>query len=820
MKLLLFLFSFTFSSFPNSFAYDTIKTDQTLNNDQTLISDGGAFEFGFFSLPNSTNRYMGIWFKNVPEITAVWIANRDNPLTDSSGVLTITSKGNIVILSNTNQSSVVIWSSESSAKSPTLQLLNTGNLVVKDGDNGNYAWQSFDQPTDTQLAGMKIGWNLKTGQNWHLTSWLSPQDPSTGNYTYEIEPRGIPQALVKHNDTEVLNRGGSWDGVRFGGDPPLAYNKAYFNKITFVFNTSYVYYTYELSNASIITRFWLNPSGSVDQYVWTGESSGWIKVVISQTDICDNTFSLCGPNGICTANQYPPCHCLTSFVPKVPQDWDNLVTKGGCIQRTPLNCSVDKGFKKFPHMKLPYASEFWVNRMVERKKECEAICSRNCSCLAYAFTRISGCALWFDQNLLDMRVYRDGGQDLYIKLPASELEHEKNDDKRTAVIISVSVISGFLLLFSVGGYVIRRISCSRISQETPINNPNQDHSEDPILLEEELELTSFSLDLIVVATNNFCSINKIGEGGFGLVYKGILSNGQEIAVKRLSKYSEQGLEQFKTEVVLIANLQHRNLVRLLGCCIHREYRMLIYEYMPKKSLDLYIFSQSRSTALVWKKRFDIIVGIARGLLYLHRDSRLRIIHRDLKASNILLDNEMNPKISDFGLARILGADQTEVNTNRVVGTYGYMSPEYAVDGHFSMKSDVFSFGVVILEILSGRKNRGFDHPDHELNLLGHAWKLWNEGRPMELMDKYMENAVASEVLKCIQVGLLCVQKRPEDRPEMTSVIFELHSENPTLLQPKQPGFYIERVSTETDSSSSLYKLYASNQLTVTTFQGR
>ncbi|KAJ7968434.1 receptor kinase 2 [Quillaja saponaria] len=215
---------------------------------------------------------------------------------------------------------------------------------------------------------------------------------------------------------------------------------------------------------------------------------------------------------------------------------------------------------------------------------------------------------------------------------------------------------------------------------------------------------------------DFHSANKLGQGGFGPVYKGILEDGKEVAVKRLSRASGQGLEEFMNEVVVISKLQHRNLVKLLGCCIEGDEKMLIYEYMANKSLDAFLFKPLKQKELDWRKRFNIIQGIARGLLYLHRDSRLIIIHRDLKPSNILLDEELNPKISGFGMARIFKGSEDEDNTIRVVGMYGYMSPEYAMEGLISEKLDAFSFGVLLLEIVSGRKNTSFYDDDLSLTL--------------------------------------------------------------------------------------------------------
>lgn len=334
-----------------------------------------------------------------------------------------------------------------------------------------------------------------------------------------------------------------------------------------------------------------------------------------------------------------------------------------------------------------------------------------------------------------------------------------------------------------------------------------------------IDIPHFHLESILDATNNFANANKLGQGGFGPVYKGKFPGGQEIAVKRLSSCSGQGMEEFKNEVVLIAKLQHRNLVRLLGYCVEGDEKMLVYEYMPNRSLDGFIFDKKSCVLLDWDTRFKIILGIARGLLYLHEDSRLRIIHRDLKASNILLDEEKNPKISDFGLARIFGGKETVANTERVVGTYGYMSPEYALDGHFSVKSDVFSFGVVVLEIISGKRNTGFYQVEHELSLLGYAWHLWKVSRAMDFIDQIL-TCNEEECLKCVNVGLLCLQEDPNERPTMSNVVFMLGSESNTLPTPKEPAFVIRRCPSSRASTSSKIETFSRNELTVTLENGR
>ncbi|KAL9259858.1 Cysteine-rich receptor-like protein [Drosera capensis] len=301
----------------------------------------------------------------------------------------------------------------------------------------------------------------------------------------------------------------------------------------------------------------------------------------------------------------------------------------------------------------------------------------------------------------------------------------------------------------------------------------------------------YDLSTLQAATSYFSDENKIGEGGFGSVYKGTMPNGQEIAVKRLSRSSLQGAEEFKNEAGLVAKLQHRNLVRLLGFCLAGDEKLLVYEFVPNKSLDYFLFDPDRRSELDWSRRYKIILGVARGMLYLHEDSRLRIIHRDLKASNVLLDRDMNPKISDFGMARIFGGDQTQANTNRVVGTLGYMSPEYAMQGHFSVKSDVYSFGVLIFEIVSGKRNNiylsGFE------DLLSYAWKQWTEETPLELVDQALLGSYErTEVIRCIHLGLLCVQEDADKRPTMASVVLMLNSYSTALPMAEQPPFVSRR----------------------------
>ncbi|XP_020695847.1 receptor-like serine/threonine-protein kinase SD1-8 [Dendrobium catenatum] len=825
MKTFLLLLLFLSNLFYNSFAGDTLTPNSLLKDGQTLISAGGFFKLGFFSPGSSTMKYLGIWYMKIPVQTVVWVANRDSPLSDSLGSLKIGETGNLILFDGLQRP---IWSTTatSNLSNPIAQLLDNGNFVLRNNDSisessESYIWESFYNPSDTLLPGMKLGWNLKAGLESKLTTWNNSNDPSNGDYTFNLDLSGSPEMFLRHG-SQIIYRNGPWTGFQFSGEPEMDSNS--YISFDFISNQDEIYYTYKVIDSSVTFRLVLNQS-QLQRYIWYDSVSSWSLYWYVPRDQCDS-YAECGPYGFCNSNYSPVCRCVQGFKPKNPQNWNLRDGSDGCVRVTKLDCEKEDGFLKMSGIKLPDTTKAIVIQSISLE-ECRLRCLKNCSCLAYASANISaggtGCITW-GTELIDLKQFIDGGQDFYIRLAASELRG--NSKKKHIIILVVVIFSMLMLLLGSIGYCLWkkkkmmnitgywRNKPRQLSFDTVITGHLSDDDESR---RQNTDLPLFNFETILIATENFSIANKIGEGGFGIVYKGKLVEGQEIAVKRLSKSSLQGLEEFKNEVKLIAKLQHINLVRLLGCCIQGEENMLVYEYMQNRSLDTIIFDKARSPILSWPIRFKIIIGIARGLVYLHQDSRFRIIHRDLKASNILLDKEMNPKISDFGLARIFGGEETNAYTKRVMGTYGYMSPEYAMDGIFSVKSDVFSFGVLVLEIVSGKKNKGIHISDERINLLAYAWNLWKEGKLLELFDASLGGSYSElEVLRCIHLGLLCVQERADDRPSMPLVLLMLSGANVVLPQPKNPGFWDGERSSEMKMSWS----FSANDMSVTKLEGR
>ncbi|XP_051125768.1 receptor-like serine/threonine-protein kinase SD1-8 [Andrographis paniculata] len=828
---------------------DLITPTQYLTKDQTLISANNEFELGFFPAGISNNWYIGIWYKKTGDRTIVWVANRDAPLGNSTGVLKISSgDGRLTLVDGAGKS---VWSSNhtAGASNSVAELLDNGNLILRlanDDSPAEYLWQSFDYPTDTLLPGMKLGWDSKSGLYRYITSWKSADDPAAGNYSFKLDIHGFPEIYLMENN-DIRYRSGPWDGLGFSGVPEM--EPSPFFSFRFVVNSDEVSYSFNLKNQSVYSRLVVRHGGSLQRFTWIPTSKAWNLYWYAPKDQCDD-YRECGVSGICDTNASPVCKCLRGFEPKHPQAWNLRDGSGGCIRVTQLDCATD-GFVTMSNVKLPESGLAFVDNQMDLN-QCRELCRRNCSCRGYSNANIthggSGCVVWTD-DLYDMRQFAaaEGGEDFYLRVAAADLgasgaagagdksNKDGNQLKVAGIAVGIGVFLAGLSIFFLWRRGKSRMAETNVLERTRLRERSQDlvSNAGTVLsrreqwketaAEEDMDLPVFDFSTLLEATDEFSDANKLGKGGFGTVHKGILG-GQEVAVKRLSKNSGQGIDEFKNEVKLIARLQHRNLVRLIGCCIEMEEKLLVYEYLENKSLDSILFKKDRSSMLDWERRFNIVSGIARGLLYLHQDSRFRIIHRDLKASNILLDKELNPKISDFGMARIFGGDQTEANTKRVVGTYGYMSPEYAMDGVFSIKSDVFSFGVLVLEIVSGKKNRGFYQTNNQLNLLAYAWKLYREGRALELVDSAIGDSFSSsEVMRCIQVGLLCVQELAQDRPDMSTVVLMLSSDFATMPQPTHPGYCLGRRPVDNVDSSSGKQDDESctvNRVTVTILDGR
>ncbi|CAA2965657.1 G-type lectin S-receptor-like serine threonine-kinase CES101 [Olea europaea subsp. europaea] len=771
------------------------RGQQPLRDWESLSSANKVFKLKYFSPGNTKGRYLGICYNTPPDYgeanlplydRTVWVANRNNPIADASGSLLIDTDGKLKINSRGGDITSVFNSAPVASINATATLLDNGNFVLRelnpDGSVNQTLWQSFDYPTDTILPGMRMGINFKTGHQWSLTGWISKELPSAGSFTIGGDPNGTNQLIIWYKGN-VYWTTGIWSNGRFAN---LA--KLLDGDFTFISNENEKYLTYSVNENVSFLYYRIDPSGIV------------MGIVLGSFGDC----SFLKPDEGCVKKTLPDC--------RKPDYW--FESRVGYM--------LGDGYR--------FGESYNLSIF-----ECQDKCEQNCSCVAYASRTTqygTGCEIWnketnfYASGYADREIFvlkRDAGREsTYVR------EKHKLAARKWWIWLITAFCGTTLLAFTIfcffnvrlKGMVRAKTRMLLNELEDTITSPGKYNQPNDTMDKKMSQVNTFSFESIAMATNNFADENKLGEGGFGPVYKGTLPCGQEIAIKRLSRSSGQGMREFKNEIQLIAKLQHTNLVRLLGCCIQGEEKILVYEYMPNKSLDFFLFNWNRGELLNWTDRMNIIGGVAQGLLYLHKYSRLRVIHRDLKASNILLDHDMNPKISDFGLARIFEVQQTEANTRRIVGTYGYMSPEYAIKGIVSMKSDVFSFGVLLLEIVSGKRNHNCYRSEHPFNLIGLAWELWMEGRVLELMDSRLDDSSPKDqIMRCINVGLLCVQDRPEDRPSMTDVVSMLTNNTVQLPAPKQPSFFTESSSHEGKSEIATEN-YCSNILSISIMEAR
>uniref|UniRef100_A0A7N2MC18 Receptor-like serine/threonine-protein kinase n=1 Tax=Quercus lobata TaxID=97700 RepID=A0A7N2MC18_QUELO len=549
-----------------SLGAETISANQPLSGDQTISSNGGNFELGFFTPGNSSrsNYYIGIWFKKVSLRTIVWVANRETPVSDRiSSVLRI-SDGNLVLF---NESQIPIWSTNlSSTSSGPLEavLQDDGNFVLREGsaNSPKLLWQSFDNPTDTWFPGAKMAYNNRTKQNMRLISWKNSEDPAPGLFALELQ-QNTNSYIILWNKSVPYWSSGPWNGKIFSSVPEMIANYIY--NFSYVSNENESYFTYSVAHTSTISRFFMNISGQIQQQSWLESTKQW-NLFWSQprTTQCE-VYAFCGPFGVCNQQSMPFCNCLKYFQPTSDKSWNLSDFSAGCARKTSLQCGNDTlangkrdKFWEMPNMKLPDHPQTVA---VGSSSECESTCLNNCSCIAYAYG--DHCSIWIGEllNLQQLTSADTNGGTLYLKLAASELSVSPPSKKRMTLLLIFGITSVIVLCASISMCIWQR-KMSKRKENRQINKRNQAHrmfhSESHVqelidlgeLKEEDekgLDLPSYDLESIRVATGIFSDENKLGQGGYGPVYKGKLPSGQEIAVKRLSRVSGQGLKEFKNE---------------------------------------------------------------------------------------------------------------------------------------------------------------------------------------------------------------------------------------------------------------------------------
>ncbi|KAL5198191.1 hypothetical protein ABZP36_001703 [Zizania latifolia] len=638
---LLFLPLIIFFSSYTASASDTILVNSSLADGQTLVSASEVFELGFFTPPTSTARFLGIWYKDISPATVVWVANREAPMSGTTGSLSVNGTG--------------------------------GGLVLADR-SGRVFWSSA---------------------------------PSNG--------------FIWFNGTSPVYRDGPWNGLQFSGEPDMEPNNTNF-RFHFVDNRTDVYYSFAVHSGGVLSRFVLNQS-IAQRYVWL-PPAGWSLYWSMPRDQCD-PYAHCGAYGVCDTSASPICSCAAGFSPVSPHNWELMDSSAGCARRTRLNCTGD-GFLPLRGVKLPDTTNATMDATIS-VDQCRQRCQANCSCLAYSASNISGgdsgCIIW-SSPLIDIKKFAYGGDDLYIRLAASDLPANGDDSRKKSAVLAVVLSLSVLLLLGLGGFFIwvkffrKRVGLQSTQRLTLFDSwnhlaPVQDRTmEDETGHDKELNVTLFDINTIAFSTDNFAKSAKLGEGGFGTVYKGELGGGQTVAVKRLSKYSTQGLDEFKNEVMLIAKLQHP---RLLHLRYHR------------------LFISVRAT--------------------------------------------VDPCLLQLNLLTT-----------------------------------------------SVRFNRGMYSSDEQTSLLSYAWKLWREGNALSLLDEAVVPGCGeyrrSEMLRCVQVGLLCVQERPEDRPHMAAVFMMLGNLSAVAPQPRQPGFCSDRGGGSTSTDGERTSTCTVNGVTVTIVEGR
>ncbi|KAK8953455.1 G-type lectin S-receptor-like serine/threonine-protein kinase [Platanthera guangdongensis] len=602
------------------------------------------------------------------------------------------------------------------------------------------------------MPGGWLGVDLITGEYQSLTSWKSADDPAPGLFGQSMNPDGSDEYVLIWNGTNIYWASGLWNGQYFASVPGTR-EKTVFN-FSFSHNKQRKFATYTINVKSIITRYVVDSEGQGRQWYWLSNTQQWQTEFTQPLAHCA-VYSLCGPFGVCDGSSSDSiCRCVEGFEPASDQEWKNSDWSSGCSRKSQqLRCEEEEdGFFNIPNMNLPPNSvALNNNNNISTEAECRETCLKNCSCTAFVYDHINGCSIWKDK-IRNLQQLGDGrGESLFIRVSASDLRSSNAGH----VVVALGVVAGVvgLLVIAVIGLICvyrrrkKALSASKI---------------------EGSSLVQFSYIGLRRITKNFSE--KIGSGGFGSVFKGTLLNSTPVAVKRLEG-AMQGEKQFRAEVSTLGSIQHVNLVRLHGFCSEGNKKLLVYELMPKSSLASLLFRHDHgSTELDWKLRFRIILGAARGLAYLHEECRECIVHCDVKPDNVLLDAEYNAKVSDFGMAKLIGRDFSRVLTT-MRGTVGYLAPEWISGSPITPKVDVYSYGMMLFEVVSGKRNAVSGGDENTVFYPSWAAGKVVEGDVESLLDERLEGeADAGQLTRVCRVACWCVQDVEDLRPGMGQVV--------------------------------------------------
>ncbi|BAD81313.1 putative S-domain receptor-like protein kinase [Oryza sativa Japonica Group] len=708
---------------------DTVVPGKGMAGNQTLVSKNGRFELGFFTPGSGIHYFLGVRLRNMAEYSPTfWIGDRVGVI-DLPGVSLEVFGDKLYI----KEDGVSLWwssvagngSSSSSDGGAVAVLLDTGDLVVRDqGNPSGVLWRSFDYPGDSLLPGGRLGLDAATGTNVSLTF-------------KGFSHNGSLQVDASRRNGFVLTT----DGIDSRGAFPDWMVTSQDNGSSLVLNHP------DAPNSTEFLQFNL---GLISLMRWSDSTAGWVARWTFPSD-CKSGAFFCGDFGACTAGGGGGCECVDGFTPSYPDEWRLGYFVTGCSRSLPLSCEAngqtehDDSFAILDNLRgLPYNAQ---DEPVTTDEDCRAACLNKCYCVAYS--NESGCKLWY-HNLYNLSsADKPPYSKIYVRL-GSKLKSNRGLATRWIVLLvvgSLAVTSVMLGLVLLCRYRRDLFASSKF--------------------EVEGSLIVYTYAQIRKATGNFS--DKLGEGGFGSVFRGTLPGSTTVVAVKNLKGVGQAEKQFRTEVQTVGMIRHTNLVRLLGFCVNGNRRLLVYEYMSNGSLDAHIFSE-KSSLLSWHVRYQIALGIARGLAYLHEECEDCIIHCDIKPENILLDYEFCPKICDFGMAKLLGREFNSALTT-VRGTMGYLAPEWIYGQPITKKADVYSFGIVLFEIISGRRSTETVKFGSHRYFPTYAAVQMNEGDVLCLLDSRLEgNANVKELDITCRVACWCIQDEENDRPSMGQVV--------------------------------------------------